>query len=347
MKKSFIRFVQCNASGNHCIIDTLDVTPFTRLHDYVEYFICAFLIHKNYPSLKYCAPKSSKIDTAMAHLKGYSNFWEIPFHEKNIDENFILKVFEKFMSKTNYLYFAHGSGLFTHSQSFLTERGNEKIWSLKYAKESSQMLKNIVSKFGYHYSEISVLRHPVDILLSRIERYGLNDNDLDEHSSQIREAFEIIKEKLETKMTPIIKYEEIVNEKGACLIKHLPFPENELKKIDNDIYYSKASINKRFKYSISKNRFLLNKLKIDMDWAGYRSTTEYNFIKHYFLGIKQYIVSTLSDIKLSWIVSFCGYNKVGQTFHHKLTFFARVFQKGFNIVSKGKNKLFQPKGETL
>ena len=347
MKKSFIRIVQCNASGNHCLIDTLDVTPFARLHDYMEYFVSAFLIHKNYPSLRYFAPKTTKLDKAIGHLENYAAYLSIPFNKKDVNESFLVRVFEQLADNNNFLYFAHGNGFFTHSKLLKTVKGNEKIWSSDHALKASLILENIVVQCGYNYNEISLLRHPVDILLSRIERYRLDDNSVDEHSAEIREAFEIIRKKAQTEMTPIIKYEEIVNQKGACLKPYLPFSEKELKNIDTEIFYSKASINKRFKYSISRNKFLLNKLGIKMDWTGYNDTNDCTFIHHYVFAIKQYIVSTVNDIKLTWIVIFCGYTKVGQTYHHKLTYPARIAQRGFSIIASSREKLFKSWGQSL
>ena len=340
MPKSFIRFVQCNASGNHCLIDVLEMTSFSRLHDYMEFFISAFLIHKTSPSLIYYAPKTTKLDKAIGHLESYATKWSIPFNKDDINENFLVRVFEELSDKNNFLFFAHGDGLFTHSKLLKTVTGNEHIWTSEHAQQASLILEKIVIQCGYNYNEISLLRHPVDILLSRIERYSLDDNSIAEHSAEIREAFEIIRKKAQTKMTPIIKYEDIVNERGACLKPFLPFPEKELKNIDKGIFYSKASINKRFKYSISRNKYLLNKLGIEMDWTGYVNINDYSLPLHYCLSIKQYIDSTVYDIKLTWIVNFCGYIKVGQTHHHKLTYFGIIARRGFSILSSIWKKLF-------
>ncbi len=330
MTKTFLRFVQCNASGNHLIIDIMSLTPYTRLSDYIEFFISAFIIHKNNPCLKYVAPES-RLDTALGHLRSYSDRFKIPFSAECIDHTFLMEVFERFSERGDFMFFAHGGGLFTHSKSFETDKGYKKVWTSELAKQSSIVLRDIISKSGYTYNEISLIRHPVDILLSRIERYGLDNSNLDEHCAHIRETFDVIRCKSDEQLTPIIKYEDIVREKGECLKPYLKLTKKQLEKIDCEIYYSKTSINKHFKYSISKNKLLMKTLQLNIDWIGYSYATDKSLIDYYYLRIKQHMISLSSDIKLSLITSLFGYKKKGQSEHHSISLIAKVFRKLFNI----------------
>ena len=340
MSKLFIRFIQCNASGNHCVIDILESAGFYRLSDYMEYFISAYIIYKKNPSLKYHAPKSNKLDFALGHLRTYANFWKIQFIEKDVNDDFLLKVFEVLSSKKKLLFFAHGTGLFTHSKMFNTSIGKQIIWSSEYAKEASSKLEFLISKNQYIYQEVALLRHPLDILLSRIERYKVDkknfseyNNFIEENSSNIRETFELVRFKSEEYEIPIIKYEDIINYKGTCLKPLINISKEKSETIENKIFFSKSSINKRYSVSISKNKFFLEKLKLNFSWTGYENMGEKSAFSFYCGAIQQKFFSNLSDIKLAWIINFCEYKKEGQINHHKLKLIARIFFKVFNVLS--------------
>ena len=62
------------------------------------------LFIKKNPSLKYHAPKSNKLDFALGHLRTYANFWKIQFIEKDINDDFLLKVFEFYLLKKSYFF---------------------------------------------------------------------------------------------------------------------------------------------------------------------------------------------------------------------------------------------------
>ena len=341
MNKLFIKFIQCNASGNHCVIDILESAGFYRLSDYMEYFISAYIIYKKNPLLKYYAPKSNKLDFALGHLRTYANFWKIQFFEKDINDDFLFKVFEVLSSKKKLLFFAHGTGLLTHSKMFKTSIGKQVIWSSEYAREASSKLEILISKNKYKYQEVALLRHPLDILLSRIERYKVDkknffeyNNFIEENASNIRETFELVRFKSEEYGIPIIKFEDIINYKGTCLKSFINISKEKSETIENKIFFSKSSINKRYSISISKNKFFLQKLKINFSWTGYEDMEEKSAFSYYWCALKQKFFSNLSDIKLAWIINFCNYKKEGQINHHKLKLIARIFFKIFNLSSK-------------
>ena len=348
MSKLFIKFVQCNASGNHCVIDILESLGFYRLSDFIEYVISAYIIYKKDPLLKYYAPKSNRLDSALGHLRQYSNLLNIPFLDKDLNYDFLTKIFEELSKKKNLLFFAHGTGLFTHSKMFITNLGKQYVWTSECAKEASLLLESLILRYNYKYQEVALIRHPLDILISRVERYKVNKKNisefedfLEENSSQIRETFELIRFKSENNGIPIVKYEDIINHKGSCLKPILNISNEKEKIINNHIFYSKSSINKRYMNGINKNKFFLSKLKINFDWTEYENIERKSFLSYCLCSINQKIISNLSDIKLAWIINFCVYKKQGQLYHHKVKLIARIFFKVFSIISKFNLKNFR------
>jgi len=311
----------------------MDTTSFSRMDDFFENLIFSFLIHESHAHLKYYSPGLSKLDTAIGHFKSYAEKLCITFNQDDIDKNFIAKVFEELLEKNELFYFAHGTGFLEHSMLLKTEIGSQRIWSPDHVAKAALMLEKIVTNNGFCYKEISLLRHPVDILLSMIERSHLSDDDIGVYSAYIKESFELVRKKSINEMIPIIKYENIVAEKGACLKPYLPITKDELNKMSKSVFYSKSSINKRFKYSTRQHKNLVKKLEIDMSWTGYDDVDDYSILHHYYLGLKQHIISAAYDIRLTWIVAFNGYKKVGQYWHHKLSYPARISSKIFSIIA--------------
>jgi|TARA_Y100000294_G_scaffold175017_1_gene194198 hypothetical protein len=347
--KTFLRFVQCNASGNHCLIDTLESTRYARCDDLIEYIISALVINRYSPNAKYFAPKNDHAQTAQDHLKCYFerlSIVSLPI-QSPIDEVSVEKAFRFMLKGQKFVFFAHGTGLFSNSKLFKGATSDTFVeWTKANADESVEFLKSLCQKNGYEYSEACLVRHPSDIVLSRLERYFNNQklskisiNDLDYHAAEVRNALLGIKEKLLSENIPIFKYEEIVRSAGRCLSAELCFSNAEMKQIRKDVYFSSASTGKRYKYSRKMNNKIRYALNCEIDWLGYEWTDSAHPFYFWLKAIYCNFLTIKSDIILVLRIHLFGYMKNGQFYHHKLSIPGRFLHGLLYRTTKALNKL--------
>ena len=333
MSRKFLRFVQCNASGNHCLMDALELTRYARCSDYIEYIISATVVNRHFPNLRYRAPKAKSLKTASCHLKDYYESLGIitSESEKVFGTGALERSFELLCMNQEYVFFAHGTGLFTHPQSLETDTPGQYLkWTDEHAEESTQILKELCSSHHYNYLEACLVRHPSDIIISRLERYHevhpeeADDDILRIHSSAVRHTLLKIKATTENSLVPVFTYEEIVRTSGDCLGKELNLSSLELSRIKKKLYFSQASLGKRYRYTRNLNKRIENSLAWNKDWLGYETATSLHPASFKIRAIKSILAAELYDLGLVVKVQVLNYPICGQINHHKLAASARV-----------------------
>tara|TARA_X000000950_G_scaffold288823_1_gene407664 strand:+ start:13674 stop:14690 length:1017 start_codon:yes stop_codon:yes gene_type:complete len=334
--KKLVLLHSLHGSGNHLVNDYINSHDILRLPDWVERFIvCEILISNNYNyvTLDPLEPKNinefvklqiEKLNKNINSDEKFRNLKSINFD--NYSSNSPKKILKEFLINNNKkdLVLLHTDGYFFFEQYIITgKEGNENkiLWDKKYINQARIILNELLNESNFQLNEFILIRNPIDILISNVERHKLNRENL--KFLKIKKDINFFFDKVNNTNLDIIKYENI--EKINYVLKKFNIPK-------------KKNYSQKILIHCTKNKYLKNiENRFEKEICEFEDTMkryDYNIIKNNLINFTIYhIKKFLGELKLIFYINFFNYKYLGKIYHSRIGFFPHLLNKILKFIT--------------
>jgi len=163
------------------------------------------------------------------------------------------------------MYVVHHYDL-SHSNPVIDQNGDETFWTTEDRDATQDMLDRAVAYLGIDMPQAAVVRNPVDIYYSKVERF--NNGAMKE----IGEFFSMLVEKVQTTSLPVVRYEDVCRAHGdklEDLLSQLHFTPEDIERLNTSVIHG-GNLDKWRLYPPRKVTTLANTFREYMKPFGYQ-----------------------------------------------------------------------------
>ncbi len=216
-EKPFLtHIITTNGCGNHMLWDILTETSRKRATDRVDSFIQALVLARRNPDApfplgRYDGLKAIEVVVEHYRILGMEP-GDDPLDQARAAE-WMRKAIHTEQGQRPFLL--HGTALI-HSIEHRLADGSLARWTIEDRNEAWSILEELLSFCGYGIRRVGVVRHPIDVYLSRKERYSSHFNGR-LALRYIHEFFELVEREKISNGMPVARYEDLCSGDEAAL----------------------------------------------------------------------------------------------------------------------------------
>ena len=239
-KPFFTHILTTGGCGNHMTWDILSEASCKRTTDRIDSFIQALILARRNPDTPFPLGRYDGLKAIEVVVEHY-RMLEIEPGDNPLDRAGTVEWMRKAIhtEQGQRPFLLHGIALI-HSIEHKLADGSLTHWTIEDRNEAWGVLEELLSLCGYEIRRVGVIRNPIDVYLSRKERYSTYFNSR-LTLRYIHEFMELVEREKRSNGMSVVRYEDLCSGDGSALdtlLKGAGIQPEDAAKVDGSMMHN-------------------------------------------------------------------------------------------------------------